>query len=152
MSYLNKIAPYASSIKDYTADDLVCETSDLMGRVMNSAEKNNLERAVPQFYMLAAFAQPVYLLKNTAPESTTEARDYADAHEYYIETLKEASTVVMDMLNERFGNLVPSDAVQKIATFASEEKKLTKKKIEKHISSMLPVPRKKTRNKKGGNK
>ena len=152
MSYLNKIAPYIDSIKVYKADDLVYKTSNLMGRVMDSAKTNNLEQAVPQFYMLAAFAQPVHLLKNAAPNTTAEARDYADAHEYYIETLKEASTVIMDMLNKRFGNLIPSDAVQKIATFASVEKKLTKKKIEKHMSSMLPVPRKKTRNKKGSKK
>lgn len=150
MSYLKKIAPYADNIEAYTADDLVCETSKLMGRIMDFAKTDSLEQAVTQFYILAAFAQPIYLLKNTAPNSIAEANDYADAHEYYMDTLKEASTVIMAMLSERFGNLIPSDAVQKIATFASEEKNLTKKKIEKHISSMLPVPRKKTTDKRGG--
>ena len=152
MSYLYKIAEFSDTIKGYDADGLVNETSNLMGRVMDSAKQKSAEETVKWFYALAAFAQPVYLHKNTRPDTVAEATDYADAQEYYMETLKEGSTIVTAVLNERFGNLVPSNVVQQMATFASEEKKLTKKKIEKHIASMMPSPRKKTNDKRGGKK
>ncbi len=150
MSYLLKISKIRKAIGKQDADGLVFDTSNFMGKIMDAAHDDNLESVVLSFYGLASFAQTVYFAKNTRPDTVQEASDYADAHEYYMETLKEASTVVEAMLQEKYGNLVPADAVQRMATFASESPKLTAKKITKHINSMMPSPRKATRNKKGG--
>jgi hypothetical protein len=150
MSYLLKISKNRKAIGTQDADGLVFDTSNFMGKIMDAAHDDNLESAVISFYGLSSFAKTVHIAKNTRPNTVAEASEYADAHEYYIETLKEASTVVEAMLKEKYGNLVPADALQRIATFASEAPKLTSKKISKHMKSIIPSPRKETRNKKGG--
>ncbi len=150
MSYLLKIVKNTKNTKKITADGLVNETSALMRRVLEAAAQDDLEEAVASFYLISAFAKTVLLAKNTNPRTIEDAREYADAHEYYLETLKEASSVVQAMLSVKYGNLVPAETVQRMATYASEAKNLTVKKITKHIASLFPTPRKQTTNKRGG--
>lgn len=151
MSFLLKISKNTdiNNMVKHTPDQIVYETSKVSGEILNCARFNNLEDAVEQFYYMAAFAQNVYLCKNTMPSTIKEARDYADAHEYYVESLKETSTVVEAMIYEKYRELMPKGVVQDMATYASEETKLTKKKIKNHASSFFPVPRKKTNDKRG---
>lgn len=151
MSYLLKIAKN-KNVGDYLSpNDVIKTTSKLFKRIMSHAREDNLLSATTGLYFLASFAQRVYFLKNTAPKTIKDARAYADANEYYMETLKEASTVVKAMLNNKFGNLVPADSVQNITTFASEDD-ISIEKIENHMKTIFPNPRKKTTDKRGKKK
>ena len=152
MSYLYKIRKNKIDDKHINADSVVAATSDYMTDILKAVSDDDMNAAVTTFYYLANYAQLVHTVKNSFPGNIEEARDYADAHEFYIETLKEGSTIVGAMLSDKFGNLLPEKALQQIATYASEVDNLTKKKIKKHAKSLMPSPRKETRNKTGGKK
>jgi len=149
MSYLLKVIKNTKNIKEYTPDGLVEETSEFVNSVIYHAENDNIEGVLFIFYKMAHFSQAAFLHKNTSPKDIESARDYADAYEYFIESLKEVSAMVEAMLKEKFKGLLPNGIAQTIVTYASEEKKLTNKKIKKHITSLLPKPRKATRDRRG---
>jgi len=128
-------------------DELVKQSSEMLSSIMGSIEAGGIEDAVFYFYWFANLGRQAFLVKSLYPQTVTQARDSADAYEFYMEALKEGSGIVQTAVSEKFGSLVNVEVMQKIATFASEEDSLTNKKIRKHIKRMIPAPRKSTRRK-----
>jgi len=149
MSYLYKLATQNTKISKVNPDAIVKDTSGFMKAIIDSISEGDMITSAINFYGLAHYARRVYIGKNTYPNTIEDARDFADATEYYTETLKEASTMIHAMLMEKYGSLIPADIMQAVATYASEEKKLSEKKIVKHIESLIPSPRVKTNDKRG---
>jgi hypothetical protein len=126
-----------------TPDMIVMKISSSMNKLIQVIN-DDIMASAEEFYFFAQFAQDVYYHKNAVSETVKEASEYADASEYYTETLREMSTMITAAIDERFGNLVNEGIVQTIVTFASEHDGLTKKKIKKHLKTLLPQPRTKT--------
>ena len=152
MSFLLKTAKNKKNIKKRLPDELVEKTSEFVKLIVDHASDGDIETIVVKFCHMARFSQEVFFNKNTAPKSVEMARDYADAYDYYMESLKEVSTLVESMLVEKYKGLVPNGAVQKIVTYASEQKKFSDKKIIKYLSSMIPKPRRETRDMRGASR
>jgi hypothetical protein len=149
MSYLLKIVGNSEFKRDLSSDELVGKISKRFKKLLRSASKNNLKDTVIHFYHLTWLVQSVTYNKSVGPKTLEEASSSADVHEYFMETLKEASTVVEVIVKAKFGNLVNRDTVQKMVTFASEIDKITDKAIEKHLLGLMPSPRKETNRKRG---
>lgn len=154
MSFLLKTAKNKKNIKKRLPDELVEKTSAFVKLIVDHASDDDIdiETTVVKFCHMARFSQEVFFNKNTAPKSVEMARDYADAYDYYMESLKEVSTLVESMLVEKYKGLLPNGAVQKIVTYASEQKKFSDKKIIKYLSSMIPKPRRETRDMRGASR
>ena len=151
MSYLYKISGNNKVDYKVSANDIIKESSMRMKNMLDVSAKEDFEESLFEFTKLAHFAQVVSLAKNTQPKTVSEASKYADAHEYYMETLKEVSTVMQSIVDAEYGPKAPAGILQEVVTYVSEIPIYKRSLVKKFIKSKIITPRKSTTNKRKGN-
>ena len=136
-----KIAIDGTKVKN-TPNEVVYKSTQYLNHILDEIGKDDAEEVAFLFYQFANFAKQVFATRNMLATTVEIARDAGDAYEYYIEVLKEASGAAQEYMNNKYGNLINENMMGQIATYASEEKKITRKKVRKHIAKMIPSPRK----------
>ena len=115
-----------------------------MTDLFKEKRRGNMVGMLTAFYAIAACSQFIFMNKNRV-YSLHQAEQMSVLLDYFMDTMKEASTLLKHEVADKYGSRMGDNVLQEIADIATSTPVKTKKEARKLVRKFVPGDRKKTR-------